>query len=781
MREDSPVKLKSPATKSKVEKRKAEHTARVDQDLFQAIIHKYPDAVFLLDIGDSKIPGKIVYVNEAACTMHGYTSDEMIGHSLNTFVDPEIAKRSSAIQKQILKKKSLVLESEHLRKDGTSFPLEVTLKLLECNKSQTVLAINRNISRQKEAEEAARESRHQFETLVHSIEGIVWEADPETFRFTFVSQQAERLLGYPTEEWQSPTFLIDHIHPDDLTEAMAFCQASTAALQSHQLDYRMIAQDGRLVWIRNIITVETQDDQPVYLRGIMVDITLIRESEGKYRNLVERLNDVIFTLDSQGIITYISPVIEQYSGYFPEEVIGQTLNTLVVQDDISTLTDRIRKLVSTQSEPIEFQMKTKSGDWVWTRCSCRLIMDGEEVIEARGILTDISDRRRIEEERIKFSKLESLGLLAGGIAHDFNNLLTGIIGHISIANLSIQKDDTVGEQIQAAEQAAMRAKDLTYQLLTFAKGGAPVMESTSLHDLLVDSTTFAYHGSNIKCEFDIDARLLEANVDSGQISQVIQNLAINADQAMPDGGTFRVAAENVTLGAACMPPHVNLPAGTYVKIAFTDEGCGIAPEHVTKVFDPYFTTKNAGSGLGLATTHSIIIQHSGTIAVESTLGKGTTFTVYLPAIPGKKVSEPPERPPAPISQKKIPGGRVLVLDDEEMICTLVEQILTRYGYEVVATSDGVDTLSSYRQAQSNGSPFDVVVLDLTIPGGMGGKEVMQQLLTLDPDVNAIVSSGYYNDPIMANYQEYGFSGIVAKPYKVQDLLETVQETIQRPD
>jgi PAS domain S-box-containing protein len=618
--------------------------------LFQAVVENIPDAVFLRDIDDVEVPGRIVYVNEATCQFHGYSRDEMIGQSLSTFLGPEVAKRSSNIRSKLLKKESISFESEHIRKDGSSFPLEVTLKLLACSKGRTVLAVTRTPS-----------------------------------------------------------------------------------------------------------------------------------SEGKFRNLVERLNDVIFTLDSKGIITYISPVVEQYNGYTPEEIIGQTLDVFVLQEDITGLAVRIQQLVSMQSDPIEFRMKTKSGDWIWTRCSCRVVTDGEDVIEARGVLTDISDRRRVEEERIKLSKLESLGLLAGGIAHDFNNLLTGIIGHISIASLSVQKDDVIAEQIDAAEQAAMRAKDLTYQLLTFARGGAPVMQRTPLHDLLVESTTFAFHGSNIKCKFDIDEALNEANVDTGQISQVIQNLAINADQAMPEGGTFRVTAENVALGADdYMSPHINLPDGPYVKIVFSDEGCGIAPDHVTKVFDPYFTTKNDGSGLGLATTHSIIIQHAGAITVDSVLDKGTIFTVYLPAIPGLEISTPSELLPMPESEEGLLGGRVLVLDDEEMIRTLVKQILTRYGYDVVATADGVDTLSSYRQAKLDGSPFDVVVLDLTIPGGMGGKEVMQQLLISDPDVNAIVSSGYYNDPIMANYQAYGFSGIVAKPYKVQDLLETVQQTIQRP-
>jgi CheY-like chemotaxis protein len=261
---------------------------------------------------------------------------------------------------------------------------------------------------------------------------------------------------------------------------------------------------------------------------------------------------------------------------------------------------------------------------------------------------------------------------------------------------------------------------------------------------------------------------------------VIQNLAINADQAMPHGGTFTVAARNVILDGDTMPSHVKLSPGSYIKITLTDEGCGILPQHLDKIFDPYFTTKNGGSGLGLATAHSIIIQHAGAITVESKVAQGTTFTLYLPAVPDAKApSVSSDASSSAKLQENASGGRILVLDDEEMIRTLVEQILTRYGYEVVATSDGMDTLSSYRQAKQEGSPFDVVVLDLTIPGGMGGKEVMQQLLTIDPEVNAIVSSGYYNDPIMANYRKFGFSGIVAKPYKVQDLLETIQQTIQR--
>jgi two-component system, cell cycle sensor histidine kinase and response regulator CckA len=631
--------------------------------VFQMIAERIPDSVFLLDLDDEDTPGRILYANSRACQEHGYTLEEIKACSIRDLDDPQTASQAPERLKSLLSGETFVFEGGHLRKDGTRFPVEVTAKLLDSNRHRIVLAIDRDITRQRRAEDSARVSRHEFESLVNAVDGIVWEADPETMQFRFVSQQAERILGYPVDQWLSlPTFWADHLHPDDQGAAIAASDSAMARKSSHQLDYRMLAADGRSVWIQDRVTVEVRDGQTVRLNGIMVDMT-----------------------------------------------------------------------------------QSKQG----------------------------------EETRIKLSKLESLGLLAGGIAHDFNNLLTGILGNISIAQSSAGENSPGMTELDAAEHAALRAKDLTYQLLTFAKGGDPVKEMTDLGDIIAEAAAFSFHGSNTRCVLEVADDLWPVNVDAGQIRQAIQNLAINARQAMPDGGVFRVKASNINLEAHAAISELSLPEGAYVKMTFSDLGSGIPQDQQSNIFDPYYTTKKDGSGLGLATTHSIVRQHDGAILVQSALNEGTTFDVYLPAFRAISSPDKPEDLEPIESVEGEDRGRILVLDDEEMVRSLINIALSKYGYEVDLQSDGRSAIQAYRQAVQTGCPYDLVILDLTVPGGMGGKEVMAELLQIDSDVNAIVSSGYHNDPVMANYRDFGFSGIVAKPYKVRELVRTVQQTIRQ--
>ncbi len=383
--------------------------------------------------------------------------------------------------------------------------------------------------------------------------------------------------------------------------------------------------------------------------------------------------------------------------------------------------------------------------------------------------SDVTEKRKMEAELLKMEKLESLGVLAGGIAHDFNNILTAILGNISLAAMCANPQGDLLQILTEAEMACLRARDLTMQLLTFAKGGAPIIQTASVADLLQDSTRFALRGSNVGCEFDIADDLWAVQVDEGQISQVIHNLVINAQQAMPQGGTVKVRAENVSMGAVESLP---LKAGRYVKISIEDSGIGIPDEHLSKIFDPYFTTKQKGNGLGLASAYSIVKNHDGHITVESELGVGTTFHVYLPASP-EKATPHQDAAETPENGK----GRILVMDDEEVIRDITKEVLTRMGYEAEFASEGSEAVEMYQRAFARGQSFDAVIMDLTVPGGMGGLEATRKLLDADPDAKVIVSSGYSNDPIMANYKEYGFRGVVAKPYKVRDLVATLQSVI----
>ncbi len=387
------------------------------------------------------------------------------------------------------------------------------------------------------------------------------------------------------------------------------------------------------------------------------------------------------------------------------------------------------------------------------------------------VFRDTTERQRMEKELLKMEKLQSLGVLAGGIAHDFNNFLTGIIGNLSLAKMDVQPGHPVGRALGEMEKAALRAKDLTQQLLTFSKGGAPVKQITRIDDLVRETAQFALRGSNVRCEFNIDDDLRSADVDDGQIAQVIHNLMINADQAMPDGGVVSIRGMNILLAPG--NPYA-LDPGNYVQLCIRDQGTGIKRGHLKKVFDPYFTTKQKGSGLGLAVAYSIIARHGGQLTVDSTLGEGTTFSLFLPGSQREQATDN-HAPDGLI----VGSGRILVMDDEEFIRELVSVMLPKVGYDVVLTHDGQAAVNAYKDALEADTPFNAVILDLTVPGGMGGKETLRRLLDVDPNVRAIVSSGYSNDPVMASYADYGFCSAVKKPYLVQEMSQVLNRVIKK--
>ena len=419
------------------------------------------------------------------------------------------------------------------------------------------------------------------------------------------------------------------------------------------------------------------------------------------------------------------------------------------------------------------EIKTKEGELKTCYFRGRVIVGGEGVDGVVWSLEDISSRLQMEEELLRVKKLESIGVLAGGIAHDFNNLLLAIIGNISLAKRITGEDSEAFELLNSAHKASERAKDLTAKLLTFSSGGEPVKVAESLPRLLEESATFVLSGSNVKCVFNYPDDLWPVTMDRSQINQVIQNLIVNADQAMPEGGTVSITCENIIL----KPGQVHgLGEGRYVRVAVQDQGVGISPKIIDKIFDPYFSTKekdsNKGSGLGLSIVHSIISKHGGTIMVHSSPGAGSTFTIYLPAMNGEA------RGLATTEEKITAGkGRILVMDDEEMIRTVVSSMLTHLGYQPIEAVDGQEALEKYRESLEKGSGIDAVIMDLTIPGGMGGVEAMRQLLLIDSQAKVIVSSGYSRDPVLDNFKSFGFCNIVSKPYQLPDLSRVLRETL----
>ncbi len=492
----------------------------------------------------------------------------------------------------------------------------------------------------------------------------------------------------------------------------------------------------------------------------------LHASEKKFRALFDSTNDaiLIYTLDCR--LLEVNRATCERLGYTREELLALPFNQLVAPPYAALVKERIEQLKKTSTAIFESAHRKKDGSILPIEQSCRLI-DYDTQTAILCVARDISTRKKFDEERLRSQKLESLGVLAGGIAHDFNNLLTGILGNLSLAKADLPGTGTVAQRLAETEKAARRARDLTQQLLTFAKGGAPVKTETSLTGLIQDATGFAVRGTKAVCEYDCAEDLWLTEVDTGQVGQVLQNLVINAVHAMPEGGAIRLTARNLTVG----PGELPLPSGKYVLITVRDQGVGIPPEHLAKIFDPYFTTKQSGSGLGLAVVYSIIANHAGHITVQSELGKGTVFSIYLPSTGKHPLAEKPVEGPAPLAKGQ---GKILIMDDEELIRNVSTAMLTQLGYEAHAANDGEEAITRYLQAQKDGQPFDLVIMDLTVPGGMGGKEAIAHLRQIDPQIKAVVSSGYANDPIMANFGEYGFCGVAPKPFGLQELSQLLQ-------
>ncbi len=495
------------------------------------------------------------------------------------------------------------------------------------------------------------------------------------------------------------------------------------------------------------------------------------ESEAHYRLLTENASDVVWKVDSDYRFTYISPADERLRGYRADEVIGHHVFELFDEEGIASLKKIARQRqeaeqqgTKTGTKTFEARHRCKDGRWLWAEISSTPERDAHGAITGyHGITREITERKEHEKELLKIEKLESLGVLAGGIAHDFNNILTGIMGNISFAQMFLDATHKSYKPLAEAEKASRRAGELAHQLLTFARGGEPVKKVVSLQHLVNETVSLVLRGSNVKGTIEIPDSIHAIEADEGQMNQVFHNIIINATQAMPGGGTLTVTAQNETLDNA---NTMALPGGSYVRLSFADQGCGISDDDLKRIFDPYFTTKSSGNGLGLASVHSIVNRHGGHIGVNSVTGKGTTFTIHLPSI-GETYSKYQTDSVAQTTGVHT-GGSILVMDDEEIIRDMTTEMLEYLGYQVTTCENGTEAIAQYKAARESGTPFSAVIMDLTIPGGMGGKEAAQQILAIDPKACLIVSSGYSNDPIMSDYSTYGFNGAMAKPYNIEE-------------
>ncbi len=632
------------------------------------------------------------------------------------------------------------------------------------------------ISELRKSSEGFKESEEKFKTLAEQSPNMIFIN--KRGRIVYTNKKCEEVMGYTKDEFYSEGFnFLNLMAPEhrELTSVNFSSHMKGEEVLPHE--YTLLTKNGER--IDTLITTKLiHYDGDGAILGIITDIadlkkteTMLKESEHRYRDLYDKAPDMYHTLDRNGIIIDCNETEAKMLGYPKEEMIGRHITDFFTEDSKKFFTRDFPSLNEDKPQiTIEREFVRKDGTSFPASLSVFSEYDEDgKLIRAMTIARDITDRKRMETELLKIEKLESLGILAGGIAHDFNNILTAILGSISLAKLSASPGAELYERLSDAEKASMRARDLTQQLLTFSKGGIPVKKTVLVSDLIKESAKFALRGSDVRCDFYFPEKLWQVDIDEGQISQVINNLIINADQAMPQGGTIEVKCENITVGSGSVIP---LNPGRYVKISVKDHGIGIASEHLTKIFDPFFTTKQKGSGLGLSIVYSIIKKHDGYIFAESKISEGTTFHLYLPA--SSETAADRQTGDEDIFYGK---GKILVMDDEESIRQIIESMLERLGYKGVFAREGSEAIELYRKAGESQSPFDAVIMDLTVPGGIGGKEAIHKLRDIDPKVKAVVSSGYLYDNVMANYKDYGFVGAITKPFKFAELSRLLHEVV----
>jgi PAS domain S-box-containing protein len=747
----------------------------------QNLFDNSPDPIFVEDFD-----GFVLDVNPAACELHKMGRDELVGKHFSELVPPEYREEAKREFSKWKTQQLKTYEGFSYSKDGEAVPVEVRASHTLFNGEDALLLHVRDITERKKNEEEIQRHREHLEELVAKRAGELHEAyqalsqSEERHRlmtensydliaefdadgkFLYANHQYKSMLGYEADELRENLFY-EYIHEEDKAMVKERVNAALKNVGSaekavfrfrHAHDgHRVLEGAARVYEVSGKLHFVTSCRDITERQQILNALTESRES---FHNIVEKSSDGILVVDNERVVVYANLAASQLLNKPVIELVGSKFSQGEPGPDGS------RELVferDGEKHVVEIQSTTTS----WQGNPADLLM-----------LRDITHRRKMEEEIVRVQKLQSVGVLAGGIAHDFNNILTGVIGNISFARILSDDPEELASVLQDAESAAMRARALTQQLLTFSKGGAPVRKVVSIGDQLKSSAGFVLTGSDCTCLFDVPEDLWSVRVDIDQFSQVIENLVINADQAMPRGGTIHVSAENCLLDKDDIQTLPLPTIGEFVKITIKDGGVGIPDDILDRIFDPYFTTKGQGNGLGLATVYSIIHNHDGLITVDSEIGEGTTFTIYLPAL--KKEAAKKEQVSATAPKKG--SGHILVMDDEDVIRTFAKKALTALGYTVETAHDGRDAIEQFEAAKEHGNPFDAVILDLTIPGGMNGSQTLSHLLGTDPDIKAILSSGYADGPVMAKYREYGFSAVLSKPFTIKNLSETVHELLE---
>ncbi len=745
--------------------------------LFTNLLNQSNDAIFVND----PATGRFLMVNDKACTNLGYERSELLTKRTLDIesIFPDQAAWDAHVN-EVKSKGHLILEGMNRRSDGTLFPVEVNVTYKTLGGMDYMVAVIRDITERKAAEQALRTSEERLSRAQKMAHVGNWEENYTTHRL-YWSEEVYHIYGVDPASF-TPTLeaVGKAMHPDDVGP---FLKAVNAALYEHkhfEMDYRLIRPDGTVRTVHTIGRVSyDQEGKPLVHSGTVQDITeqkkageKLRQSEEFVRSILDTVDEGFIVIDRSFRILTANKAYCSQVGRPVSDVIGRRcyeVSHKALRPCFEEGEDCAVRRVFETGEPSSaiHRHADAAGTTLHVETKAFPIKDGTGAITSViETVNNITEKHLLEEERLKTQKLEAIGTLAGGIAHDFNNLLQGVFGFISMAKMTLDDKERSLAMLSQAEQAMHLSVNLTKQLLTFSKGGKPVKKKMALRPVIQNSVKFALSGSRADYRIMLAEDLKPVDADEGQISQVIQNIVLNADQAMPLGGTVVIGARNVHAPDSTLPRL--LKEGAYVEISVQDSGVGIPPPYLQKIFDPYFTTKEKGSGLGLTTSYSIMRNHGGMINVVSRVGEGTTCFIYLPAIDAELEAEE-----APAVFQPARKGKILIMDDEEVVRSIAGEMLKTMGHTVEFAEHGEAAVDKFLAARKSGSPFDIVILDLTVRGGLGGKETNKRLLAIDPGARVIVSSGYSDDAVMADHRAHGFAACLRKPYQFDEFANTL--------
>ncbi|WP_168203478.1 PAS domain S-box protein [Oceanispirochaeta crateris] len=743
---------------------KSRQKLQENSNLFHTLFRKNHTIMFLIDPQTEQIKD----ANESAVEFYGWSYNELLTMTLsqiNSASQAEIDTRIRTLQNE----DQLVFKTQHNRADGSRREVEVYSNLIQIEGKELLYSLVHDITDRVSTEKKLQKSEYQLSRAELMAQLGHWELDLNAKSFS-ASLGAHEIYGVPDGDLDMS--VIQDIPLKEYRPAMNKALAELISKDApYDLEFDIIRPSDQKRSTIHSTAQYDKDTNTVF--GVIHDITRFKQAEEEIRVERERLRvtlqsigDGVITTDNNGRIQMMNQVAERLTGWSNSESFMKPL------PEVFNIVNEYSRQPC--PNPVELVLNTK-GIIELANYTMLISKDGRELIIADSgapikdnkgeiigtilVFRDTTEKQRTQDRIIRAEKLESLGVLAGGIAHDFNNLLAGIFGYMELAQLE-NTNEKVREYLDQSVKVYKRTVDLTKQLLTFSKGNILNRKIGNLSTVIQDAANFALSGSIVTCDIRIEDNLYLCSYDENQIGQVLDNLLINAKQAMPDGGTIKIKAKNLTLD---LPKNLNLPKGHYVGISISDTGPGIPSDLIPRIFDPFFSTKQMGSGLGLATCFSILEKHDGAIDVYSNKN-GTTFTFYIPAAQGFLEEDDPS-----LQNDIVAGGKILIMDDEPSIRVILGEYLKTIGFEVTEASDGQELLDILKTAHMQGIQYKAAILDLTIPGGMGGVAAVKEIRNRGYTFPVFATSGYSEDSVISDPEQYGFTGSLSKPFKMKDL------------